>query len=402
MTVRRGPLWAGVLIVVVGLVALGSTSRAAAAEGDQGTRAWPVAGVGGWPRPVVMRGFEPPPRPWAAGHRGVDLAADRGSPVRAAAAGRVVFAGRVAGRGVVSIELAQPQAPPLRITYEPVDAMVTVGDSMAAGQLVGTVGPGPFHCPEGCLHWGLLRGEEYLDPLSLMPPGIRRGGPSRLLPVFGVPPPGAADGLMPGAALGLRALQHHTDGGLGDKGRVLGDAELDAAGCCVDDALEQHRGEPGLVVPELTEGLDDHGDQSAVRRTDLLTGARIQFAGRDGDDRAMPPVSNEGELPSHICLDLFLGCSGLLHSGLHLSSPDREVDGAQLLDNGGAGAEVLVDGGAGKTGALSEGRERQCLGTALGKESACGFQQGVALHRAVLGHRGRSDPWHPSTLRTPP
>ncbi|MBV9025093.1 MAG: M23 family metallopeptidase [Streptomycetaceae bacterium] len=270
MTVRECPRWAGVLVAVVGLLALGSASRAAAAEGDQVTRAWPVAAVGGGPRPVVVRGFEPPPQPWAAGHRGVDLAAGRGSPVRAAAAGRVVFAGTVAGRGVLSIELTQPQTPALRITYEPVEAVVTVGDSVTAGQLVGTVGPGPFHCPEGCLHWGLLRGDEYLDPLTLIPPQMRRGGPSRLLPVFGVPPPDPAAGtdsavghtatgfvsgvreqaewlaegsdqgarlrhdgrprsarasgeangyLAVGACLlWARALQRHTDGGLGDVG----------------------------------------------------------------------------------------------------------------------------------------------------------------------------------------
>src|SRR5438128_12119850 len=103
MTVRGGPRWAGMLVAVVGLLVWGSGSRAVAAEGDAGARAWPVAGAGGRPRPVVVRGFEPPPRPWSAGHRGVDLAAGQGSPVRAAAAGRVVFAGTVAGQGVVSV-----------------------------------------------------------------------------------------------------------------------------------------------------------------------------------------------------------------------------------------------------------------------------------------------------------
>ena len=37
------------------------------------------------------------------------------------------------------------------------------------------------HCfPEACLHWGLLQGEAYLDPLSLV-----GGGPIRLLPLDG-------------------------------------------------------------------------------------------------------------------------------------------------------------------------------------------------------------------------
>ena len=50
----------------------------------------------------VVRGFDAPPSPYAAGHRGVDLAARAGSAVRAAAAGRVYFAGVVAGIGSVS------------------------------------------------------------------------------------------------------------------------------------------------------------------------------------------------------------------------------------------------------------------------------------------------------------
>ncbi|GAA4780120.1 hypothetical protein GCM10023329_31670 [Streptomyces sanyensis] len=158
-----------------------------AADGPGQGRGWPV----GRPRPVVLRVWDPPPTPYAAGHRGVDLAAPAGSPVRAAAAGRVSFAGRVAGRGVLSIEVTGTGEPPLRLTHEPVRALVARGDEVAAGQTVGVLEEGRGHCSRNCLHWGLLRGEEYLDPLSLLPPGLLRRGPSRLLPVSGVPLPGA-------------------------------------------------------------------------------------------------------------------------------------------------------------------------------------------------------------------
>lgn len=107
--------------------------------------------------------------------------------MRAAAAGRVSFAGPVAGRGVLVIEVSGSGAPALRTTYEPVRATVAKGERVTAGQVVGVVQSGPFHCPGGCLHWGLRRADRYLDPLSLLPPSMLRGGPSRLLPVFGVP-----------------------------------------------------------------------------------------------------------------------------------------------------------------------------------------------------------------------
>lgn len=162
------------------------------AERDGGP-VWPLAG-----RPAVLRGWEPPAGPYGPGHRGVDLAARPGAVVLAAATGRVSFAGRVAGRGVLAIELAGSGAPPLRTTYEPVRALVAKGDIVAAGTPVGLLEAGPFHCAAGCLHWGLRRGDAYLDPLTLLPSALLRRGPSRLLPVFGVAEPAGA--AAPGAA----------------------------------------------------------------------------------------------------------------------------------------------------------------------------------------------------------
>ncbi|HEX6469358.1 MAG TPA: M23 family metallopeptidase [Streptosporangiaceae bacterium] len=139
---------------------------------------WPLS-----PAPQVVRDYAPPPRPWLSGHRGVDLAARPGQPVYAAGAGRVSYAGRVAGRGVVALLHGA-----LRTSYLPVRPAVRPGQPVTAGQRLGIVEDVRGHCgPVLCLHWGLRRGRVYLDPLSLL-----GRGQIRLLPVWaspGLPPP---------------------------------------------------------------------------------------------------------------------------------------------------------------------------------------------------------------------
>jgi murein DD-endopeptidase MepM/ murein hydrolase activator NlpD len=135
---------------------------------------WPLDGP-----PPILRRFDPPPEPWLPGHRGVDLGAAPGSTVRAAGDGTVVFAGMVAGRGVVSIE--HPGG--LRTTYQPVQVGTATGRAIAAGTPVGTLGTGHPGCPAAaCLHWGLRRGTEYLDPLVVLALGR-----ARLLPLTAGP-----------------------------------------------------------------------------------------------------------------------------------------------------------------------------------------------------------------------
>ncbi|MFI0354013.1 M23 family metallopeptidase [Actinomadura sp. 9N407] len=134
---------------------------------------WPL----GPPAPVVVRAFSPPSSPWGPGHRGVDLAAQAGQAVYATASGRVSYAGRLAGRGIVAITHG-----PLRTTYLPVRPAVKKGHDVAAGARIGTVEPSS-HCTAPCLHWGLLKGRTYLDPLNLVRPQVR------LLPYWSAPAP---------------------------------------------------------------------------------------------------------------------------------------------------------------------------------------------------------------------
>jgi len=134
--------------------------------------------VGTWPLqpvPEVVRGFDPPASPYGPGHRGVDLAGRPGQAVRTALPGRVVFAGAIAGRGVVVVRHGAT-----RTTYEPVSPTVSVGADLPGGAVIGTLQLAGSHCfPRACLHWGWIAGETYLDPLRLV-----GAGPVRLLPLW--------------------------------------------------------------------------------------------------------------------------------------------------------------------------------------------------------------------------
>ncbi len=115
--------------------------------------------------PMVLTPFRAPSSRYGVGHRGVDLAAPQGTTVHAAADGTVVFAGVLAGRGVVSVL----HDGGLRTTYEPVTAVVGAADQVSAGQVLGVLTAGHPSCaPAICLHWGArLPDGSYLDPMSL-------------------------------------------------------------------------------------------------------------------------------------------------------------------------------------------------------------------------------------------
>lgn len=162
------------LLVAACLLAPAPATAEPAVTGPSGTWVAPLAG-----ELVVTAPFTPPPTPYAAGHRGVDLGSAPGSPVLAAGDGVVVFAGSVAGRPVISID--HPDG--LRTTYEPVAASVAAGQQVTRGSPIGTLAAGHAGCPRAaCLHWGLRRGDAYLDPLVLLrPPRVR------LLPLVDAP-----------------------------------------------------------------------------------------------------------------------------------------------------------------------------------------------------------------------
>lgn len=137
-----------------------------------------AAGSPGWVPPLdrapdapgVLAPFDPPLHDWLPGHRGVDLAAQAGELVLSPAPGVVTFAGPVAGREVVVVTHDDG----LRTSLEPVSATAPRGTRVAAGSALGVVqGPGDggavaSHCAGTCVHWGVRRGDRYVDPLALL------------------------------------------------------------------------------------------------------------------------------------------------------------------------------------------------------------------------------------------
>ncbi|WP_330474033.1 M23 family metallopeptidase [Terrabacter sp. C0L_2] len=137
-----------------------TAAHARAPGATAGRWAWPLS-----PEPEVVRRFDRPDQPWLPGHRGIDLAATVDQAVLAPTDGRISWTGVIAGRSVVVV--AHPAG--LRSTFEPVTATSAVGTAVARGEPVGTVTSTSGHCaPRTCVHWGVLRGETYLDPLSFV------------------------------------------------------------------------------------------------------------------------------------------------------------------------------------------------------------------------------------------
>lgn len=143
---------------------------------------------------AVRDPFRPPATPYGPGNRGLEYDTVGGETARAIGPGVVAFAGRVAGRGVVSV--VHPDG--LRSSLTGL-ARITVrkGDRVVTGSVVGVAAP--------LLHLGVRRDGTYIDPASLFGRRVRprhailvragRGGPSGSVHR---PPPAAAARLQDG------------------------------------------------------------------------------------------------------------------------------------------------------------------------------------------------------------
>jgi Peptidase family M23 len=193
------------LIVVLLLISLLPCARADAASCAPPVRGGPV------------RLFDLGRDPFVRGrHRGVDLAATPGEPVRAACGGVVRFAGRVAGTGTVSVDCGR-----WRVSYAPLERIAVragrrVRASRRLGVMAGDVTPrgaverraaaspavaGHVRTGHAGLHFGVrlaARRFGYVDPLGFL------AGPRRA-------PPPLVPATTPRRARRSRPPAHRTD-----------------------------------------------------------------------------------------------------------------------------------------------------------------------------------------------
>ena len=151
--------------VLAAAVALAPVPAASPDAGSGARWRWPTAPPG-----AVLQPFVAPAGPYAAGHRGVDLAASPGQAVLAPTTATVQFAGVVVDRPVVTLRVDDH----VLSSFEPVAAELPVGATVEAGQRVGTVAHGG-HCDGRCLHVGVRVDGDYVSPLLFfagIPPAV--------------------------------------------------------------------------------------------------------------------------------------------------------------------------------------------------------------------------------------
>jgi hypothetical protein len=126
-------------------------------------RPWLVPPVDG---PIVAR-FQAPGTDWGPGHRGVDFFAAPETAVRAAAPGRVAFAGNVAGVNAVSLEHRGDMA----TTYTDLaEILVTEGAYVLQGEWIGRSSTPHRGGGEAGVHFGVKVTGRYVDPEDYLGP----------------------------------------------------------------------------------------------------------------------------------------------------------------------------------------------------------------------------------------
>jgi triacylglycerol esterase/lipase EstA (alpha/beta hydrolase family) len=166
-------------------------------------RPWLVPPVDG---PIVGR-WRAPGTDWGPGHRGLDFYSAPETAVRAAASGRVSFAGRVAGVNAVTIVHAGDMAS----TYTDLaEVLVARGAYVLQGEWIGRSGVAHKFSGEVGVHFGVKVAGAYVNPEDYLGP-IETSGAIYLTPLIG----GWAariDGYGAGSYLDTNCRNHGSDG----------------------------------------------------------------------------------------------------------------------------------------------------------------------------------------------
>ena len=149
------------MVLIVALAEVGPPSASPVSAEPRAETAW-VTIV---PAMEIIEAFDPPDEAWLKGHRGIDVLAVAGEPLRAPAAGVIRFRGSVAGTETISIETDSGHV----VSFQPASSDLKKGERFAAGAEIGIVGNGS-HCDSSCVHigvWLASSEKKYLDPAKL-------------------------------------------------------------------------------------------------------------------------------------------------------------------------------------------------------------------------------------------
>jgi hypothetical protein len=239
--------------------------------------AWPVDGP-------VLRPFVLGDDPYAGGqHRGIDIGAPSGTPVRAPAAGTVSFAGTVpTGGKTISIRTEDGYAVTLLHlgTYS-----VSRGDAVAEGDVLGSVG-GSGHASGSTpyVYLGIRRAEDpngYVDPLGLLP----APAPAPQDPVPADPVPNQTPDPGPGS-------KHHSPASTPHPVSVQTPSAASQLARRVPNGVEG-RGEPRASKAQSRSGRFAHTGRPAVARPVHAPSESVSAVGA----AAAPEQSRDFQVP---------------------------------------------------------------------------------------------------------
>jgi murein DD-endopeptidase MepM/ murein hydrolase activator NlpD len=156
-----------VIFVLEGPGVSAAPALPAAATATAGLLRWPLAGAVAVASPFGARDGRP--------HEGIDLPVPVGTPVLAAAGGRVVYAGDGI-RGYGNLVVLEHAGGLLTVYAHNSELLVRLGDVVAAGARVALSGQSG-HATGPHLHFEVRQGQIPRDPMQYLPPSRTEAAP---------------------------------------------------------------------------------------------------------------------------------------------------------------------------------------------------------------------------------